>query len=109
MAVLTAKDYVEIILKKHNISFSEAEIKVEFIGIESDPLVSAEEIEGLAIAQKVLVSMLSGLLLSPNVTEGGYSIAWNYESVKSYLNFLNNKLGLPLFGEATLTDQTSKW
>jgi len=49
------------------------------------------------------------LLLNPNVTEGGYSISWNYDSILTYLNMLNNKLGLPLFGESILIDSTDTW
>lgn len=109
MAELTAKEYIEIKLKKFGLDFDANEIKTLFVESGIDATLSVENSEGLFSAQKALVSICSELLLMPDITEGGYSIKINREGIQMYLNQLSEKLGLSLIGVPKLKDNTNSW
>jgi hypothetical protein len=107
--VLTAQEYIETKLKKFGVDFEQIEIKALFIEQSITPTLSIEDSASLKSVQKCLVSMLSEMLLMPNITEGGYSVSWNLDGLKAYLNELNTKLGNDVIGEAIVTNASEKW
>lgn len=86
---LTNKEYLNISLSKLNVSEDDIQIIMAKGKINPEADVDTEACD-LAVYDRMSV-ILSGV--TQNVTEGGYSIAWNMEAVKMFYRQLCHELG----------------
>jgi hypothetical protein len=104
---MTNKEYITKSLNGLNVSEDDIDIIILKAGINPDATVYVKQAD-TAVYNRISI-VLKGAL--QNVSEGGYSISWNMESVKMYYNSLCNELGLEnvLVGRPKVRNRSNYW
>jgi len=88
---MTNQEYLILQLSKFNITTDDIALILLESGIDGTAPVS--NLNGLKTAvYNYLPGMMAGL---SGISEGGYSIRWNYDGLKAWYSFLASELGLP--------------
>lgn len=58
---------------------------------------------------QVLLAVVSRILLTPDVTEGGMSLKWDRAGVRVYQGILQARLGIVPAGAPTVSDRSNLW
>lgn len=107
---MTYKEYVTVVLGKFGLSDSEIEFILSESDLNPDTIVttSADRVLLKTAMYNHIPAMIAGL---QNVSEGGYSISWNLEAIKTWFSFLADELGLvDKFSTApTVRDSSNRW
>lgn len=107
---MTYKEYVQVMLGKFGLSDAE----IEFILTESDlnpaSVVSSTD-DRILIKKAIFKSiplMIAGL---QDVSEGGYSVKWNFAGLKAWYSLLATELGEDdmLIVAPTCRDASNRW
>ena len=86
---MTNREYLSTVLSKFNIT--DAEIDVIMLNQSIEPSEDVNDVRSLKIA---VYNEFSNILPVANVSEGGFSLSWNFEAVKKWYSLLANELGL---------------
>ena len=62
-----------------------------------------------AIAKRALVTEFAALIPLANVTEGGYSVSWNWEAIKFWYNTTCDELGITPQGKPRIRNRSNRW
>ncbi|GHT09149.1 hypothetical protein FACS189432_05110 [Bacteroidia bacterium] len=104
---MTNKEYITKSLNGLNVTEDDIDIILLKAGINAGDPVNFSACDN-AVYNRISI-VLKGAL--QNVSEGGYSISWNMESVKLYYNSLCNELGLEnvLLGRPKVRNRSNIW
>ena len=102
-------EYIEVKLTKFGIEVSKTELDAVLIEFSIGVAEEISDIASLKKAKVALASMLPEMLVMANVTEGGYSVNWNIEGIKEYINYLNKQLGLKSTTNPVISNQSFRW
>lgn len=103
------KEYIQEQLRVVGVEIPDSLITAEMKSLNAD---NVEVANNLYKAQEVIYSIIPIILIHPNsVSEGGYSISYDKESLLKYYSILAKRLGRDdlLNKEATVKDITDKW
>lgn len=106
---MTNLEYLKIQLSKFGVSDAELKAALIAAGIDPDAELTPESAKQVDIAvYEYIPQMLAGL---QNVTEGDYSVSWNYEGIKLWYSVLAAKLDKPdlLDPPSSITDRSDIW
>lgn len=104
---MTNKEYLTKALTRLNVSEEDVDLILLKSGLDAD---SAVDIGACDMATYRRFSIILKAA-TQNVSEGGYSISWNMEAVKSYYNALCTELGTVnvLFARPKIRDKSNIW
>ncbi|MFS0489893.1 DUF6706 family protein [Leadbetterella byssophila] len=88
---MTYKEYISKALSKFQVSGDD----VEIILINQSVLIPNPDAQvDVVTAKKALVTEFARLIPVANISEGGYSISWNWEAIKLWYHSLCAELGV---------------
>jgi hypothetical protein len=90
----TIREYLKATLTRYNIDLSDAEVDAALIDQGLNP-VNQYTADASRPTKLAIVEIIPGLLLSPDITEGGYAVKWDRGAVKAYYSLLCSQLGKP--------------
>lgn len=90
----TIREYLKATLIRYNIELTDAEVDAALIDQGLNP-VNQYTADASRPTKLAIVEIIPGLLLSPDTTEGGYSVKWDRAAVKAYYSLLCAQLGKP--------------
>lgn len=61
------------------------------------------------IAKMALYNQMSSILPVANISEGGFSLAWNNEAIRLWYKSLARELGMPDVMEPAIVDCSNLW
>ncbi|MDR1348318.1 MAG: hypothetical protein LBJ63_07855 [Prevotellaceae bacterium] len=83
---------------------------VELILFNQKELIPDENAEAdKKIAKTALCREFTNLIPLANISEGGYSISWNWDAIKLWYNQTCAELGLTPIGRAKIIDKSNVW
>lgn len=110
---MTIREYIDAKMKQWNIGVSNETLLIAFSVLnieETEELTAESEVKS---AYKILYRVIPDILISlpKSISEGGYSITYDKESIVSFYTMVANRLGLPdnLPNANTVKDITNKW
>ena len=103
---MTTREYITATTAKFN--FSDTDLAVLFENQKS--LIPDPDAECDPIAcKKAIVAEIANILPLYNVSEGGYSISWNYEALKLWYTMACKELGIVPEGFTPTLKAVSVW
>ena len=106
----TIRAYITAKLARYNIEIQADELDGEIVTQGLTP--TSEFTAGAATpAKRVLLSVIPGLLLQPDITEGGYSMKFDREGVRAFYGLLCAELGEEnkLDRQPVVRDRSNAW
>lgn len=103
---MTAKEYLTNTLSKFGVDESTIDLIIINQGIDADKEISSTDVKGLKMA---MFREFSQLIPLANVTEGGYSISWNWEALRSWYSSLADDLGVSNPLKPKVKDRSNLW
>lgn len=90
----TIRETITAKLARYNIDLSEAELDAAIV---DQGLVPTDEYSASAShkTKLVIVEVIPGLLVVPDVTEGGYSVKFDRAGIMAYYRLICSELGIP--------------
>ena len=83
---------------------------VELILTNQSGLISDPEAEvNVSTAKRALCLEFGTLIPLANISEGGYSISWNWDALKLWYNLACAEVGLVPVGKPTIKDRSNRW
>lgn len=86
---MTNREYLNATLSKFSIS----ETDIELIAINQNILLD-EDVSDAKLLKTAIYNEFSQILPIANISEGGFSISWNFDAVKKFYSLLAQELGL---------------
>lgn len=106
----TIKDIAKVKLERYGFDANDIEIDAFLIQAGIDGGTEYNVIDSEISLKKILYTAIPELLLSPSVSEGGFSKKWDSQSVKAYYKLLCNELGYPdKLGGPKIKDISNRW
>lgn len=87
---MTNKEAIQAILGQVNIPVNSLELALTDAGLDPD---ATYDKSNATVIGSVTCDMLVGILAAPSVSEGGYSIKYDLEGIKTLLQYLAKKYG----------------
>lgn len=103
---MTNKEYIIAVTQKFN--FSDTDLAILFEnqkGIITDPEAECDT----NACKRAIVAEIANVLPLYNVSEGGYSISWNYEAIKLWYRMACNELGIVPVGTSPTLKSVAVW
>jgi hypothetical protein len=88
---MTNKEYLTLQLGKFGVTPDEIALLLVERNIDGDAMV----IDTIALKTAVYYQIPAMLAAVHDVSEGGYSVKWNYAGIKAWYSWLASELGLP--------------
>lgn len=104
---MTNKEYISAYLGKYGVTDDEVTLLLMEQGITPDAEADTTNLSPLKVAMyNWLPGMIAGL---QNITEGGYSITWNVDGLKTWISWLAGQLGLSDPYAAKVRNRSNLW
>ena len=105
---MTVGNYIKAKFNLWSVDLSDDFIALELARVNID---SASEMDSATNVDEFFYNVIPDLILIPsNVSEGGFSLSYDKNSMNAYYKMLCTKLGKPnLLSQNTIKDITSKW
>lgn len=105
---MTIGDYIKEKLSLWSVELSDELISLELARVE---LISSEAVTDKINFDNFFYNVIPDIILIPsNISEGGFSIGRNKDSIEAFYNLICQRIGKPnMLNKNTITDITSKW
>ncbi len=87
---MTNREYITATTQRFNFSDTDIELFFENQKTNLDP----DEECDVTAAKKALITEIASILPLYNVSEGGYSISWNFDAIKMWYRLACEELGI---------------
>lgn len=110
----TIREYVQEEINSLGLNAGNVKLQVQLDKQQINDLDSCDTPEAEAKAKRVLIELIPGLLLAPDVTEGGMSIKRDKAAIAKYYGLLCSELGIvnrldPPAAAPTVSDRSYLW
>ena len=61
------------------------------------------------VAKRALIAEFAAVIPLANVSEGGYSVSWNWEAIKFWYNQTCDELGITPQGKPKVRNRSNRW
>jgi len=103
---MTYKEWITATAKRFNIGSADVELML----FNQRSLIPDENVEAdVFIAKTALCRELASLIPLFNISEGGYSISWNWEAIKFWYNQTCSELGIVPVDKPKIRDKSNRW
>jgi hypothetical protein len=103
---MTYKEWITATTKRFTIGTTDVELML----FNQRELIPDENAEAdITTAKTALCREFANIVPVANVSEGGYSISWNWEAIKLWYNQTCSELGLIPVGKAKIRDRSNRW
>lgn len=103
---MTNAEYIAAVTRKFNFSATDLEVLYENQrGIIADPDAECDT----TACKRAIVAEIANILPLYNVSEGGYSISWNYDALKLWYTMACKELGIVPEGFTPTLKSVSVW
>lgn len=103
---MTYKEWMTATAARFGLNAAEVElILVNQAGAIPDPLAEVDT----TTAKRALCAEFATLIPLANISEGGYSVSWNFEAIKFWYNQTCSELGITPQGKPTVKNRSNLW
>jgi hypothetical protein len=103
---MTYKEWITATAKRFTIGTAD----VELILFNQRELIPDENADAdITTAKTALCMEFTNLIPLANISEGGYSITWNWDAIKLWYNQACAELGLIPIDKSTIKDRSNRW
>ena len=103
---MTNAEYIAAVTRKFNFSTTDLEVLYE----NQKSLIADPDAEcDTNACKRAIVAEIANILPLYNVSEGGYSISWNYDAIKLWYKLACNELGIVPVGTSPTLKSVPVW
>ena len=103
---MTFKEYIATIAARFGVGTAD----IDMILINRRDLIPDPEAEVIPeTAKRALVAEFASVIPLANVSEGGYSVSWNWDAIKFWYNQTCAELGITPEGKPKIRNRSNRW
>ncbi len=103
---MTYKEWMATTVKRFGIGADDVEL---MLVNRVDMIPDADAEVNPTTAKRALVAEFATAIPLANVSEGGYSVSWNWEAIKFWYNQMCSELGITPAGKPTVRNKSNRW
>ena len=103
---MTYKEWITTTVKRFGIEGADVEL---ILANQAALIPDAEAVADPTTAKTVLVKEFASLIPLANVSEGGYSVSWNWEAIKTWYNLTCGELGITPSDKPKVRNRSNLW
>lgn len=103
---MTYKEWFTLTGTRFGISVTEVEL---ILANQAERIPDADAPLDVATAKRALCAEFANVIPLANVSEGGYSVSWNWEAVKFWYNHTCGELGITPAGTPKVRNRSNLW
>lgn len=103
---MTYKEWMIATVNRFGIGEADVEL---FLFNQAETIPDPEAKADVKTAKRALCKEFASVIPLANVSEGGYSVSWNWEAIKFWYNQTCGELGITPVGKPKVRDRSNGW